>query len=215
MKPMVYQAERKDREVLDKGTYKGYEYEIVSLGTHPCAYVTLPKKHPYADMDYDEIWAKVPGGLTYKSGLVIGWDYAHAGDQYGAGKYEMSGHAWTTEEIFADVCECIDGLIESEKSAPKTQSVGRSALLIKTTGESSFVTPKNGTDFTLEELYQLLGCDMVEVVYPAYESDCIFIIDEEGKLTGKDINYPATMMWGAQRDALVGDVIFCHTSMLK
>jgi hypothetical protein len=89
------------------------------------------------------------------------------------------------------------------------------ALLIKTTGESSFVTPKNGTDFTLKELYQLLVCDMVEVVYPLYDSDCIFIIDEEGKLTGKDINWAATIMWGGQHDALVGDVIFCHTSMLK
>ena len=89
------------------------------------------------------------------------------------------------------------------------------ALLIKTTGESSFVTPQNGKDFTLEELYQLLGCDMVEVVYPVYDSDCIFIIDEEGKLTGKDINYAATIMWGAQRDVLVGDVIYCPSEMLK
>lgn len=89
------------------------------------------------------------------------------------------------------------------------------ALLIKTTGESSFVTPKNGKDFSIKELYQLLGCDTVEVVYPAYSINCIFIIDEEGKLRGKDINYTATMMWGYMHDHLVGDVIFCPTSMLK
>ena len=89
------------------------------------------------------------------------------------------------------------------------------ALLIKTTGESSFVTPKNGKDFTLGELYQLLGCDTIEVVYPLHRSNGIFIIDEEGKLTGKDINYAATIMWGYPGDALVGDVIFCHTNMLK
>lgn len=90
------------------------------------------------------------------------------------------------------------------------------ALLIKATGESSSITPKNGTDFTLKELYKLIGCDTIEVVYPLYDSDLIFIIDEEGKLKGKDINYAATIMWGsAGYDALVGDVIVCHTSMLK
>ena len=89
------------------------------------------------------------------------------------------------------------------------------ALLIKETGESQFIAPKNGTDFTLEELYALIGCDLIEVVYPLVDNGNIFIIDEEGKLTGKDINYAATIMWGYPGDALVGDVIFCHTSMLK
>lgn len=89
------------------------------------------------------------------------------------------------------------------------------ALLIKATGESSSITPKNGTNFTLEELYQLLECDMIEVLYPVYDSDCIFIIDEEGKLKLKNINYAATIMSGLMCDVLVGDVIVCHTSMLK
>lgn len=90
------------------------------------------------------------------------------------------------------------------------------ALLIKVTGKSSSVTPKNGTNFTLEELYKLIGCDMIEVVYPLYDSNIIIVIDEEGKLKGKDINYAATIMWGgAGYDALVGDVIVCHISMLK
>lgn len=89
------------------------------------------------------------------------------------------------------------------------------AILIKTTGETTFVEPKNKSDFTLEELYALLGCELVEVVYPVWDNDCIFIIDEEGKLTGKDINYPATMMWGYSGDVLVGDVIYCPSEMLK
>ena len=90
------------------------------------------------------------------------------------------------------------------------------AILIKTTGETTFVTPKNGKDFTLEELYTLIGCDMIEVVYPEWDSDCIFVIDEEGKLNGKDINYPATLMWGyGGADVLVGDVIYCKSEMVK
>lgn len=89
------------------------------------------------------------------------------------------------------------------------------ALLIKATGESQFITPKNGTDFTLEELYTLIGCDLIEVVYPLVDNGNIFIIDEEGKLTGKDINYAATIMWGVTGDVLVGDVVYCPSEMLK
>jgi hypothetical protein len=221
MKPMIYKniLEKTDDELLDKGIYRGYEYEILSYGTHPCAYVTLPAEHPCVDKDYDDIYVHVHGGLTYKHGHVVGWDYAHAGDKYGEDMFGCDGHAWTTEEILEDVHTCIDQLIEMkapEKPAEETQQAGRTALLIKATGEARFITPKNGTYFTLKELYQLLGCDMVEVVYPVYESDCIFIIDEEGKLTGKDVNYAATIMWGGHpSDVLVGDVIFCHTSMLK
>lgn len=39
MKKMVYQAERVGVEVLHNGEYKGYKFAILSLGTHPTAYV--------------------------------------------------------------------------------------------------------------------------------------------------------------------------------
>lgn len=89
------------------------------------------------------------------------------------------------------------------------------ALLIKTTGESSFITPKNGKDFTLEELYALIGCELIEVVYPIEDNGNIFIIDEEGKLAGKIPNAAATLLWGVTGDYLAGDVIYCPSEMLK
>ena len=46
MKKMVYSSKRK-RELLDSGEYLGYNYYILNLGTHPTAYVEIPKNHKY------------------------------------------------------------------------------------------------------------------------------------------------------------------------
>lgn len=48
------------------------------------------------------------------------------------------------------------------------------------TEEEVFPVDKEG-GFTLGEMYTLLGCEMIEVVYLANEKE-ILIIDEEGKL---------------------------------
>ncbi len=42
MKEMVYEPRFKT-ELLDSGTYNGYQYRIVSKGLHPCAYVKIPE----------------------------------------------------------------------------------------------------------------------------------------------------------------------------
>lgn len=42
IKPMIYKTERK-REILAHDAYKGYEFAIISLGTHPCAYIDIPR----------------------------------------------------------------------------------------------------------------------------------------------------------------------------
>lgn len=104
---MVYKKEN-TREILDKGCYKGYKYVIISYGTHPCAYVKVPKGHKYYGVGYDDAKGiNVHGGLTYCQDVLhfdmpiviklfgkvlftitpkqrkswwFGWDYAHCGD---------------------------------------------------------------------------------------------------------------------------------------
>ena len=128
MKQMVYKKER-CREILDEGTYKGFNYVIYSLGLHPTAYVEVPKGHRLYDASDDELdYIDVHGGITYnsdhlpmpdgtnKDGCFIGWDYAHCYDY--SGIYEiaelpsdsslMNSKKWTTEEILDDVFSVIN-----------------------------------------------------------------------------------------------------------
>lgn len=122
MKEMIYNAER-TIEVLVSGTYNGYEYAIVSYGTHPCAYIKLPEGHKYYGLGYDKIPVECHGGLTYSSntfhvipeniGWWIGWDYNHGGDYYDAFfPLKSYGKKWTTTEILEEVKDVVHQLIE-------------------------------------------------------------------------------------------------------
>lgn len=126
MKPMIY-THLKTKEILHDGLYKNYYFAIVSYGGHPCAYVRVPKNHPFYKRNYNELGITCHGGLTFGDNLkhiipsddndawYIGWDYAHCGD------YEIlsnipnfsfiEGKKWTTEEIYEDVRKVIDQLI--------------------------------------------------------------------------------------------------------
>jgi len=119
MKEMVYKPKR-EVEVLHSGKYNGYDFVILSLGTHPTAYVRLPKTHIGYKKGYDDVAVTCNGGLTYandnvkgsdKTGWWIGWDYAHCGD-YSGYDYDFSrnGHKWSTEEIFDEVKSVISQL---------------------------------------------------------------------------------------------------------
>ena len=123
MKEMVYQKNR-IKEILSEGEYCGYHVVIVSYGTHPCAYVEIPKNHPYYGKYYGDLDIDVHGGLTFGShlshvlgerglnGFYIGWDYAHAGDYYEGLPFSPHDKKWTTEEIFEDVKSVIHQLQE-------------------------------------------------------------------------------------------------------
>jgi hypothetical protein len=54
------------------------------------------------------------------------------------------------------------------------------ARLFHPDGSVAEVTPANGTAFTLEELYAILGCDIVEM--RSLSSGRVMVFDEEGKL---------------------------------
>ena len=141
IKPMIYQTERK-MELLHTDKYKNYKYYILNLGTHPTAYIAIPKGHKLYGQKYNDIYAicdiDVHGGLTYcdnnlmgidSEDLFIGWDYAHAGDYMGY--YEdfknlnnwgistiislRDEKKWTTEEIIKECENAIEQIIELEK----------------------------------------------------------------------------------------------------
>lgn len=130
MKEMIYTSRTKERTILAKGKYKGYNYWITSLGSHPCAYVELQKTHPYYGKRECEAYGlpiDVHGGITYgEFGLgitiddekfLLGWDYAHCND-YIVSSIQLDSmidaKRWTTKEILVDVKCVIKQLIDVE-----------------------------------------------------------------------------------------------------
>lgn len=133
MKEMRYKRERELKPVvLDSGKIDGTKYAIISLGTHPCAYVenVLDAKSCY---DNQLAGIQVHGGFTYldkaywnesDAAEYLGWDYAHCDDYIGYFDdnnacndycYQTSAYAlqgllkkWTTSQIFEEVKEVIN-----------------------------------------------------------------------------------------------------------
>ena len=104
--------------VIKCGSYKGYDYAILSMGTHPTAYVRIPEGHKYFDKHYDDVDIEVHGGLTYSAGSVkhinkrgswVGWDYNHY-DDYSTSDITDSGHKWTEIEVMEHVKSAINQL---------------------------------------------------------------------------------------------------------
>ena len=110
-KKMEYQMRLPGYETLAEGKDGGYKWKVLSLGSHPCGYVSVPKNHPFYGKSYWDIGDKIEvhGGLTFSGklhgfeGLWFGWDYAHAGDF--TFPFTMTGDKrWSTQEI---VDECL------------------------------------------------------------------------------------------------------------
>ena len=124
---MIYSADRK-REVLYDGVYEGHKFAILSLGTHPTAYVECKLKDccSYGDERLDDI--QVHGGFTYFDKTrwgdlddiyYLGWDYAHYMDYAGWEEIyplelRTSGRRYTTKDIFDEVKSVIEQLIKVE-----------------------------------------------------------------------------------------------------
>jgi len=55
-----------DSTVERHGTYKNYDYLVINVhGTHFCAYVRIPKEHPFYKVPYYRIPIDCHGGLTF------------------------------------------------------------------------------------------------------------------------------------------------------
>lgn len=120
MKEMVYKP-KGERVLLYHGVYLDHDYYVISMGTHPCAYVKLINENPevaenvpcHGGITYNEKYLRLPDGEI--KGNFIGWDYAHSGDYMGyygeTHSYEWDGQRYTTEYIVNECLEVIGNLI--------------------------------------------------------------------------------------------------------
>ena len=139
-RPMIYQ---KDRiiQLLYNDIFMGYHYYVLNLGTHPTAYIEIPRKNILYGKDYDEIYKMginldVNGGLTYSDNYLltgerttmceswfIGWDYGHCYDYYGGFDEQLNKNnkKWTTKEI---IDECKNAIYQLVKQLEVLESHG-------------------------------------------------------------------------------------------
>lgn len=88
------------------------------------------------------------------------------------------------------------------------------AKIYKADGSIIDVKPNNGTDFSLEELQEIVG-GYIEVV--GLMDNEIMVINEEGKLIDLPFNETATQMYqevDGFYDYIAGDVLVCDSNMV-
>jgi hypothetical protein len=88
------------------------------------------------------------------------------------------------------------------------------AKIYKADGSIIDVKPNNGTDFSLEELQEIVG-GFIEIV--SLMDNEIMVINEEGKLIDLPFNETATQMYqevDGFYDCIAGDVLVCDSSMV-
>lgn len=128
MKEMKYQS-LPSFVILAHGTYKGFPYWAVSLGTHPTAYIDVtsikdklgdnPRIGCHGGITYDEdelqnVWNDAFVGFKKGERRFIGWDYAHAGDYMESptgSAILMNGRQYTTEMVVTDIMETVDEIV--------------------------------------------------------------------------------------------------------
>lgn len=100
----------------------------------------------------------------------------------------------------------------------RLQTEGRGTIIYPD-GKVLYVTPEDGKQFTLDELYKLLDCELVQVLYLDHKK--ILILDEEGKFKeDQQFNLRATSIAYKFRkiqitDRIVGKVMFCDEKLFN
>ena len=102
----------------------------------------------------------------------------------------------------------------THKDKPAKQ---HTAYLVHTDGRKEEVKPKNGTDFSLEELQGFVG-GYIQILHMGRGD--LMVVDEEGKLKNLPHNRDATALAYFngklfKGDYIVGTVLICHKSMVK
>lgn len=139
--PVTESELRENPQILDNRFYKGYEYYIVNRGTHPTAYIKLPKTDKFYGWGYDDLSEviDVHGGFTYCSDKLsldgsignwfIGWDYAHYMDYTGFEILEgndynhESNEKHSTFKILEDVIDVVNQLKEQNNRSDSCDKI--------------------------------------------------------------------------------------------
>ena len=91
------------------------------------------------------------------------------------------------------------------------------AKIIKTNGDIVEVSPKNGSDFSLSELSEIVG-GYIEIIHTLDRKN-IIVLNEEGKILQLPINKKATeIAYGNNNminDFIVGDVLLADLEQVK
>ncbi len=122
MNEMIY-SDVRDETILLQSSYMNFDFLILSLGTHPTAYIKIPKGHKLFGKDVfsDDVFDNISChcGLTYCAHKLldnedldnwwIGWDYNHLNDYNGSSYMfrDKETKKWSTEEMFTEVKEVI------------------------------------------------------------------------------------------------------------
>ena len=118
----VYDITVKKPERVADGLYRSFRFYILTMGSHPCAYIDVG----HSEFLADEI--NCHGGITYEDNILatvpeksyfIGWDYAHYNDflvfndrlakEYGE---PYRAHKYTISEIVKECANVIDQIID-------------------------------------------------------------------------------------------------------
>lgn len=86
------------------------------------------------------------------------------------------------------------------------------AFIYRTNGEILPILPKNGTDFQLKEMQEIVG-GYLQVVH--LKDGRVMVLNEEGKIDHLDYNEQATHLYNNQYDFIVGDVLVTPASFIK
>lgn len=89
------------------------------------------------------------------------------------------------------------------------------AQILKTDDSRIDIKPKNGSDFSFEELNKIVD-GYIEIVH--LHDGNIMVIDEEGKNKMKPINKNATIVYQMGRrttDVIVGDALICNSKQVR
>lgn len=120
-----------------------------------------------------------------------------------------------------DIRELVDGAFGGNLSNRDYLKEGSSAVRIRVDGVVENITPMNGSDFSIEEMYKLIGQDIIDFVY--LPNDKLFIVDDEGFYrVPLNINWIATRILSElylmqnQRPAFIfGDVLLVNSNQVK
>ena len=88
-------------------------------------------------------------------------------------------------------------------------------IIYKTNGAVIETSPKNGTNYTLEELKEIVG-GYIEIIH--LTKNKIMVINDEGKLINLPHNENATILFRLCLDTIdfiVGDALVCHTNRIR
>lgn len=120
-----------------------------------------------------------------------------------------------------DIRELIDGAFGGNLSGRNYLEFESPAVRISVDGIVDNIAPRNGVDFKLNEMYNLMGCDIVEHVY--LPNNKLLIVDEEGMYRiPLEVNWMATRILsevaisaGHSPSFIFGDVLLVNSEQVK